>query len=181
MARRARARDATSNRVAQQFGVNWQRGKLPELIGDLEALAGHSGPRVTWSAALAFSLAEAARVDEARVILDELTAGDCDLVGRGLLWLTSIALLAETCARVGTAAQAESLRRLLLPHRARFVQVGYMTCFGSVERVLGLLAARAGEQAVAANHFDEAVERNSQIDAEAIVAMTARDRERAFA
>jgi hypothetical protein len=176
LAARARARDVQSNRLAQQFGVDWQRGRLPDLIGQLEHLAGRDGPHVTWSAALAFALADAGRRDDAGAILGDLSAGECASARPGLLRLTTLALLAETCARIGSQAQAAALRRRLLPYRSRFVQVGYMTSFGSVERLLGLLAAREGD-AAASEHFARALERNSEIDADAMVEMTRRDRE----
>ena len=58
-----------------------------------------------------------------------------------MLWLSTLVALAEATAALTDAASAEALYPALLPYADRLAQTGFTGCAGSVERVLGRLAA----------------------------------------
>jgi DNA-binding SARP family transcriptional activator/tetratricopeptide (TPR) repeat protein len=168
--RRAHSGDAWSTRNAQLFSLRRQQGRLTEMLSDLEELSGGPIAPVVWNAALAIAYVESGRPDDGRARYERYAKHNFDSVPRGLLWLPAAVLLAEVCAALGDRPRAHVLYEMLLPYAGRYVQVGLATCWGSVERYLGLLAATRGDTGLAERHYQRAVERNRAIDAPLLVA-----------
>jgi hypothetical protein len=82
-------------------------------------------------------------------------------VPRDIMAFSTLCLLAEACALIGDTERAPVLYTTLLPHRARNVQVGLVTCLGSAERFLGLLAAAMSDWEAARDHFESALAKNA--------------------
>ncbi len=108
-----------------------------------------------WRATLARLLLGLGREDEARAEF-ELYAGENFVrVAPTWDWLASLALLGECAHALGDAPRAAVLHRLLLPYadRTATMDSGW-AAWGSVSRVLGLLAATIGDAEQAADHFE---------------------------
>jgi DNA-binding CsgD family transcriptional regulator len=130
--------------VAQRFFL------LREFGRGVEAEEGVRGtvltyPRVvTFRCTLAVLLAEAGRREEAAALLSELVADDCRAIPPDALWLHSLAQLALAAARLHRTADAETLRRLLLPHAGAVVFQGVVVWWGAVDHYLGALESTLG-------------------------------------
>ncbi|MBE2319603.1 protein kinase [Solirubrobacter sp. CPCC 204708] len=149
---RAAAPDAELIRLAQLMTLRLQQGRLPEFLDAVEPL-----DLPVWRAAFAVGLlvcGERERGAALYATLDEAT------IPRDMVWLTTISLLATAATLLADAPRAERLYALLLPHRERMVQHALAANAGSVERHLGSLAAVRGNRALAAQHFERALERN---------------------
>ena len=127
--------------------------------------------------AVAVSLvqAEAGRTAEARATL----AGAGPLLDGAPLdseWLPMVAQASVAASLLGDLDVARWAYRALVPHRHRFVVEGIgAVCWGSVERILGLLASALGRPAEAKAHFDAALSANRQLGAPLVIARTERD------
>ena len=89
-----------------------------------------------------------------------------------MLWLSTLVALAEATAALTDAASAEALYPALLPYAHCLAQTGFTGCAGSVERVLGQLAATLGRPRAAQGHLDAALARHEAIGARALAART---------
>ena len=74
-----------------------------------------------------------------------------------------MALAAEAAAGLGERSLCSMLHRMLAPFAERSVQIRFAASLGSVERLLGLTAAGAGDAADARGHFERALVRNGAL------------------
>jgi DNA-binding SARP family transcriptional activator len=138
-------------RFVQLMTVRWGQGRLAEVAGELvdTAVGDFAGLRPV----AVLALAEAGDVTAARRLAERSsTAVPVD-------WSTDFLLAAwgEVAALLGTPDPA-ALYRDLLPQAAELVVAGTANaCWGSVQGVLGRLAARAGDVRAAREHLDRAV------------------------
>jgi ATP/maltotriose-dependent transcriptional regulator MalT len=128
-----------------------------------------------WRCLLALVACELGRRDEARQVADEVARRDLADLPRDLYWLCNVALLSESCARLGDAGLAGTLAALLAPYAALNVMAGRAACLGAVARYLGLLAATRRDWIAAARHFEDALTANTRMGARPLVARTAYD------
>ncbi len=105
---------------------------------------------------------------------ERLAAAGFDDVPRDMLWFAALCTLAEGCALIGDHERAAQLYAHLAPYAARNVQIGMITCWGSADRYLGLLAGTLGEHERAVAHLQAALAGN---EAGGMVHMLARVRE----
>jgi hypothetical protein len=140
------------------FLIRRRQGRLSELVAAVRALAAVD-PRSVWRPGRAALYAELDMLDEARADFDILAAaGFTDLPTDGSRELC-LGLLAEVCAKLGVAEHAPELLRQLTPCQGRLlVPVGTCACLGPTDRLLGLLAATAGQAAEAARWQRSAAE-----------------------
>jgi DNA-binding SARP family transcriptional activator len=101
----------------------------------------------------------------ARARVDPLTVERLAELPQDVFWLTTLALTAEACARLGDRARAKVVYELLEPYAGRFVQLTFNASFGSVRAPLGRLAAALGKPQLAADHFEAAIDRHASIGA----------------
>jgi tetratricopeptide (TPR) repeat protein len=81
-------------------------------------------------------------------------------------WSLTISYLAEVCARLGDSRRAGQLYELLLPYRDITIFAPVSTvCCGSAARYLGMLAAAAGDGAMAEEHFAAALAMDERLQA----------------
>jgi DNA-binding SARP family transcriptional activator/tetratricopeptide (TPR) repeat protein len=172
LGRRAQTHEADSVRVGKLFGLRRLQGRADELPGMIRALSEPVRAMTPWRAALALAHVETGDVAAGREHFERLASRDFATVGRGFFWLGSMALLAEACVALEDRARAARLHALLAPYAGRIVQVSYTSCWGSVERYLGLLAAVAGDAPRAEAHFRAALARHEAIGAVPLSAVT---------
>ncbi|MBX3313138.1 MAG: hypothetical protein KF906_02360 [Actinobacteria bacterium] len=121
-----------------------------------------SSPRVSanWDAALAFSLAQAGRAEEAAAVFEPLAAEGFSTVVRDLNWLVVVVILALTALELDDRSRAATLLDLLRPYAALDATHGSgYASYGPVGRVVGMLAGRCGEVVEGRRHLADVVGR----------------------
>ena len=159
----------------QRYTLYDFRGRLEEVEAEICDLVTEYPARPIFRCALAHLHARLGRTEEARHALHHLTGGDISALPFDQEWLYGMSLLAETSALVRDEHSAAVLYRLLVPWAA-FNAVDVDEGFrGSVSRYLGLLAAATNRSADAEQHFEHALERNTEMGAHPWVAHTKDD------
>jgi len=120
---------------------------------------------------LAASYCEVGRLNEAKSLVETLTARDsCDMP-IDFAGLATVALAAQVCWRVGGCKGAEALHDVLVPYRHQFVDAG-PGWLGSVSLYLGMIAAVLGRTDEADDAFAQAVEAHTRLGAQAWLVVT---------
>ncbi len=159
--------------AAQLAAVHRARGPLVDIEPGLHDLAERYPGLPCWRAALAAVYAEDGRSGDARREFERLARKEFADLPQNYFRLLTAVLLGETCAWLGDTERAAQLYAILLPHADRNVLVPVMVdCWGSVSRVLGLLATTMGRDEDAARHFDDALAMNARLGARPYVART---------
>jgi DNA-binding CsgD family transcriptional regulator/tetratricopeptide (TPR) repeat protein len=140
------------------FMCRREQGRVGELEGVIADHAGRFPAMPMVRCGLAVLYAETGREQKARAIFERYAAQGFRGLPRDLLWLVSIALLAEVCAIFQDADSAAGLYALLLPYRERNILHATPACYGSAQRYLGLLASTMGRWEDAERHFGAAAQ-----------------------
>jgi tetratricopeptide (TPR) repeat protein len=143
---------------AHLVSTRWVQGRLAELLEPATVLVDTHPELTPWRCVLAAALADAGRLQEARVELERLVAEEDVGIARDTAFLSSCVLLAHAAARVGDTGRARAIYDALAPyagHNATLVSGGFL---GPVARHLGVLAATFGDEATALEHFAAARE-----------------------
>ncbi|MHA6781251.1 ATP-binding protein [Pseudonocardia saturnea] len=155
--RRIGAAPARMYGVTQRFVLRRECGRGAESEDELRAVALAYPRLVTQRCALAVLLAEDGRDAEAGALVGELTRDGCAAVPRDALWASSVALLTVAAHRLGSADDAATLHRLLLPHSGGIVLQGLVAWWGAVDHYLGLAASTLGRRDDAERSFRAAL------------------------
>ena len=167
--------DAQAHFTAQLFAVRREQGRLHELLDPIAgagAGAGDGPVALHWRAMLALAHVDAGNVTAARAAVTDALGAGVPAIPPTMLWLSTLVALAEATAALTDAASAEALYPALLPYAHCLAQTGFTGCAGSVERVLGRLAATLGRPRAAQGHLDAALARHEAIGARALAART---------
>jgi hypothetical protein len=122
---------------------------------------------------LAYLYAEIGQLEAAAHELAYIAAREFSDFPRDLTWLNAMAEAAEVCAAVADRQRASLLYELVLPFAQRHVVfLGGALSWGSVARLLGLLATTLGRWQEAAAHFEAALTANRRLGARVWVAHT---------
>jgi DNA-binding SARP family transcriptional activator len=178
--RRAGARTAGSTRLATLVAVRRDEGRLGELAPQVRAIVAEHPWITSWRALLPLVLLDAGDPGGARDVLDELHAEGFGRIQRDLFWLTTMAVLGDAAADIGTDEQRAELYALLEPHAAHCVPASLAACWGSAERILGRLALALGRARDAAGHFERAIAAEERLAAPALVERSRRELARAI-
>jgi len=169
LAIRRDASDPTAVRLftIQTYLCRRETGELGSLEGSIRTLAAEGAAFGIWRCLLAALLAESARLEEARTILDTLASDDFALLRRDFYYPPSLALLATVTSLVGDAVRAPVVYRLLLPFAERNIvfPVYAPGALGSAHHFLGVLAATERDAERAATHFEAALVENARLGA----------------
>ncbi len=155
--------DAEAFYGAQLASIRWMQGRDGELL-DLAAEAAASPTLAAgdfaFAAGAAMMAARAGRLDEARSALHRLVAagGGLAALPTSSSWLTGMVAVAEAACLLDERAIAEQVRGLVEPFADLPVMPSLaVTCFGSTERALGLVALALGDADGAVRHHERAV------------------------
>ena len=159
--------DATGYYGAHLLTIRWLQDRDRELLALARDFASSStlvGPEFSMRAAAVVIAARAGATDEADAGLRTLARRGLAALPGSSTWLMGICLIAEGAAILGDADVAREVIPLLPPFadRPAMPSLG-VTCFGAVERHLGLAAAAIGDAAAAVEHFERAVVRNLEL------------------
>jgi DNA-binding winged helix-turn-helix (wHTH) protein len=152
-------------RTLHRYGVLYEQLKLEKLEDEVRHLAETLRPGSLWFCALANLCSQIGKEDESRNLFDSLAAQDFSAVGPDFGWSASLHHLAETCARLQDAKSAEVLYSQLISHAGRFAAFSWVAFHGPIARHLALLAATAGHDLEAMNHFESAIRSCQAMDA----------------
>jgi DNA-binding SARP family transcriptional activator/tetratricopeptide (TPR) repeat protein len=181
MGRRAGAKTAASTRLGALVTIRRDQGRLGELVDDVRAIVAQHPAITTWRGFLPLLLAESGRAGEARDALDALEADGFAELPRDLFWLTTVLVLGEAAASIGSDAQREALHDLLAPYAHRCVPASLAASWGSAARVVGRLASALGRHDEAEERFGQALRANEELGAVAAVVRTRIDHAHALA
>jgi tetratricopeptide (TPR) repeat protein len=145
-------------RALHRYGVFYEQLKLELLEDEVRQLAETLRPGSLWFCALANLCGEIGKEEEARNLFDSLAAQEFSAVSPDFCWTVGLYHLAETCVRLRDSKRAAVLYRQLLPHDGRFVAFSWIAFHGPVSRNLALLAATAGREREAIDHFEAAID-----------------------
>jgi DNA-binding CsgD family transcriptional regulator/tetratricopeptide (TPR) repeat protein len=166
-------RDASGVFGIQMFGTRREQGRLAELAPVIRILAADDRREGPWRPGYAALLAELGMESEARRELALLASDGLDAL-RESLWLAALAYLTDASALLRDESMAALVYPELEPFATTNVMVGHLvSCYGSADRYLGMLAATLGDQARAERHFERALELNRGMGAATWFAHTA--------
>lgn len=171
LAREARdAGERAGEPLAQQFYViqcclmyRWQ-GRLGEIAGAVFDKAARYPAIPAWQVAEALVHFELGDVEQARARFDRMAENDFAALPLDGQWGAALAMLSELAFRLGDAERAEVLHSLLEPYSGQTVVAGRAaTCWGPVDRCLGLASAAAGRLDRAVSELEAATEHAQQM------------------
>ena len=168
------AQDAETVFAARLFAIRRDQGRLGELAPVVEGFIELFPHFMPLRSALPLILHAAGDLDRARHELRAVGA-QLDDVPRDFFWLSAMSWVAEASVALREATLAADMYGRLEPYGARTVQVGFAACLGSVERLLGLLAASGTRTAEAEAHFRRALEHDVRLGGRALVIRTEAD------
>jgi len=149
--------DASTWFGVQLYMVRYEQGRLEDLV-DMAYAAIARAPRLyTWHAALVMALTELDRLDDARVVADQLL--EVDYPGRRgePHWHIGMSCLGSAVATLNDVDAAARVYAALLPSAGRWASIMPLS-LGSLDRVLGELALVLGRWDDAIRHFTSAIE-----------------------
>jgi tetratricopeptide (TPR) repeat protein len=150
----------------QMFRTVWrEKGQLAELEKGVKAVLDQVGPMPGTSCALAFVRSEQGKREEARAEFERMAADGFANIPCEVAWTAVMANLTEVCCFLDDRPRARVLYGELLPFAAMNVVLGPVpfACWGPIAHFLGMLAATMGEKNAAAEHFECALEAETQM------------------
>lgn len=156
--------------IQQRFSIDRMTGRMAELESALREAASRYGRMSNFVMMLALIALERGDAEAARRELDWVCANDFAEIGENMLSLYTTTLAAEVCAAVGSREQSHSLYERLLPHRGRCATINFVCFEGPVDRALGLLAERMGDEATASTHLGQAIDQMRSMESVAWLA-----------
>jgi eukaryotic-like serine/threonine-protein kinase len=135
------------------------QGRVEEMLPAVREMAERYPAIRAWRLALVSLLADAGRLEEARVEFERLAVHDFDDIPLDGQWLTAMTRIADACAHVEDAARAATLYEKLLPYADLAVVAGRAASLsGPVSMYLGRLALTMGRPGDAVAHLDRGLE-----------------------
>ena len=134
----------------QMFGIRREQGRLVELAPVMRLLVGGGRQRGALAARAWRRCWPSSAWRTRRAASSTASAGEGFDALRASLWLASLTYLADACAAVGDEELAALLYPELAPLSGGTVTIGHgVSCYGSADRYLGMLAATLGEHDLA--------------------------------
>jgi DNA-binding CsgD family transcriptional regulator/tetratricopeptide (TPR) repeat protein len=166
-------RDPSGIHGIEMFSVRREQGRLAELAPVIRILATDASRTGPWRPGLVALLVELGMEAEARREL-ALALADGLEPYRESLWLAALTYLTDACSALGDESAAALVYPELEPFGGGNVMIGHLvSCYGSADRYLGMLAATLGESGRAERHFERAMELNRRMGALTWLAHTA--------
>ena len=162
--------------------LNLMRGRSADQLDLARDAVARFPAMPVFRAALAASLAEAGRLEEARTEVEHLVADDMAALPRNPGWRLSLALLGIACHHLGHTEAAARLHAELEPYAARTIATGRFGgfYFGPVSYHLGLLALTLGRPEEAAGRFAHAAALAGRMQSRPMVALSREGQARAL-
>jgi tetratricopeptide (TPR) repeat protein len=160
----------------QMFLLRREQGRLEEMEPALKQFAEQSPAFIIARYMLAYCYAELGREAEARQVFTPLAARRFTDLSQDSNWLIGLNYATEVSHYTDNISSAAILYDLLRPYAERTLVVGRATvCYGSVSRILGLLATTMKRWEEAEAHFTTALQRHEYMVAKPLLARTQYD------
>ncbi len=166
--------------AAQLVILRLQQGRLPELEAPLRAMVATHPEMIGFRSALAATLVQAARPQEAGDELERLTARGLAGFPRDSSHLIMLAMAGDVAAELGDQTRAQEFYGWLQPYSGRWIVSPGAFALWPVHRSLGRLATVAGWPDKALEHIAAARKQSQSARALPCVALTALDEARAL-
>jgi class 3 adenylate cyclase/DNA polymerase III delta prime subunit len=141
--------------AATQLGIMWLRGRTDDFADAAAVFAEQYPLARTWRTAYAWILAEAGRIDEARLVIDEYALASGDLLIEAWPFVPAFQLALATW-QTGDVALAAELAELLAPYRTCWSHY-FLLVMGPMTWPLGLMHAVTGAHDAAVADLEEAL------------------------
>ena len=148
--------DVSGVNGTQMFSLRREQGRLGE-IAPMMAILARSSAGQAWQPGLAAIYAELGMVSEAEALLERLIIGQVIDIPEDLRAPVPLSYLVDAATAVGDAAKAHTLYERLEPWTGLTIASFVITCYGPVDRYLGMLALTTGELDVAERHLRDAL------------------------
>jgi class 3 adenylate cyclase len=174
MRRYARAyRAAGAMEGQQRFYLTREERGLSGIVGTLEEVAAESSGNLMIPAMLALALLDAGDDADARATLDSVVNVELRRNATESAWGSTLGMLGEVAASVGTPAQSALLHDLLQPLSGRLLAtVIGLASVGAADRYLGMLSTRLEHWDDAEAEFDQALALETRARAAAFLPRT---------
>ncbi len=160
---------------AQLGLIRFFQGRAGEIASVMEEYSDSHSDMPAWRGAAMLASALAGQLDTARAHFEEMS-GDYERLPQDFLWMTCMATVAMTCVELGDTERAEGLYKILLPYGGLQAVVSHLVgTLGPVDRLLGVLAAMAGNLEQAERHFQAAMAQAKEMGSTGWAAWTACD------
>jgi tetratricopeptide (TPR) repeat protein len=157
----------------QMFALRREQGRLKELEPVVRVFLQQHSAAAAWRPGLAVIFSELGLTTDARAEFEILAQHDFADLPRDAVWMGTMTFLADICTFLGDKARADTLYQMLLPFAGNNVVVGNAaSCYGTLSRWLGALAATLERWDDAAHHFEDAIAMNARMDARTWLAHT---------
>lgn len=158
---------------AQIFVHHWFRGQLDEMESAATEVIGRFSWLPGWRTGIGIVYTEEDKRPEAEAAFEVVAGANFTDFARDGNWLGSLAMATVACAYLRDTERARRLYDLMAPYRD-LCAVVYSGGFslGSVATFLGILAATLGHHREAQAFFEQGRERNEELGALPMVAMT---------
>ena len=149
----------------QMFTIRREQGRLAEVAPVFKKFVDENPEEATWRPGLALIASDLGFVEPVRKIFDQLAEDGFKLAHDAKRSVT-LSYLAEVCARLQDRKRAELLYKILQPYADLTITMGLTTvCYGAAARFLGLLSATFENWETAAEHFEVAIAKNTELRA----------------
>ncbi len=168
---KTRAQDAEGVFGVQMFALNRELGRLDALEPLVREFANTEVHRA-WAPGLMLICAELGLTERARELFEPAVGDRLRELPRDDLYVVQLAHYTLTCCLLGDAARAPALYEMLLPYADQILNHPRALCLGSARLYLAMLAATAGDEAAAQEHYVAAVARHRELRAWPALART---------
>jgi class 3 adenylate cyclase len=166
IAGRQRVRPLALNSFLVQTGhIYFERARLHEFEPSLRDFIAQNPLIIFGRCALIECLIQGGKESQAKEVFVSLAVEHFRSIPRDWNWLPSMFVLADVCVDLDDRERAGILYSLLCPYAPRNAVIGFVYCYGSVQYVLGRLAALNGRIDEAAQHFEAAIAANQKMRA----------------
>ena len=162
---------AAAYRIGQLCVLHRERHGLAPLLKDIQEVSARLPYFVTIRALAALTAATTGRHRSAAWEIDRLSGHDFAAVPGDALWVATIALMLEAAA-ISRSPHTRTLVGLLTPHRGTLVVQGLPSCWGSVDRFVGLGQRALGDLRAADRALADALAMESDLRAPIFAART---------
>jgi DNA-binding CsgD family transcriptional regulator len=162
---------AAAYRIGQLCVLHRERHGLAPLLEEIQEISTRLPYFVTIRALAALAAATTGRHRAAGWEIDRLSGDDFAAVPRDALWVATIALMLEAAA-ISRSPHTRTLVRLLVPHCGTLVVQGLPSCWGSVDRFVGLGQRTLGDLRAAQRSLADALALETDLGAPIFAART---------
>ena len=159
--------------VGQTVLLHRETGRIADLLPFMEEVVAREPGIAAFRAALAMALAETDQLQRAAEHFEVVARDDFETLPLDVTWIGTLALVAETCALLGSRAHAPRIRALLEPHAGSIlVMASTVGAVGAADRYLGMLAATTEDWDEAVRRYEAAVEVEERLAAPPLLTRT---------